>query len=350
MKTEILDLKTRWTELLQKVPKLRIRDAARELGVSEAELLATRCGESVTRLEGNWGGLIKKFPALGEVMCLTRNEAAVHERYGTFTEQISFFHEMGQVVGPDIDLRLFMNHWEFGFAVTDDTDEGPRRSLHFFDADGTAVFKVYLTKQSNVAIYDEFVQKYRAANQSAAQIVLPRAKVTSEERPDSDIDVEGFRKAWGETKDTHEFFGLLKKFGVARQQALRLAPPGQAWRVELSATQKMLEAAASRKVPIMVFVGSPGCIQIHTGPVENIKRFGETWLNVLDDRFNFHLNETLATSAWVVKKATKDGHVTSLELFDAAGENLVLFFGKRKPGENEDPAWRAIVAELSVAT
>ncbi len=47
------------------------------------------------------------------------------------------------------------------------------------------------------------------------------------------------------------------------------------------------------------------------------------WLNVLDDRFNFHLNETLVTSAWVVKKATKDGHVTSLELFDAAGENLV---------------------------
>ncbi|HEY0257554.1 MAG TPA: ChuX/HutX family heme-like substrate-binding protein, partial [Candidatus Methylacidiphilales bacterium] len=101
MKTETIDLKTRWSELLKKIPKLRIRDAATELGVSEAELLATRCGISVTRLEGNWGELIKKFPKLGEVMCLTRNEAAVHERYGTFTEQISFFHGMGQVLGAD---------------------------------------------------------------------------------------------------------------------------------------------------------------------------------------------------------------------------------------------------------
>ncbi len=36
----------------------------------------------------------------------------------------------------DIDLRLFMSHWELGFAVTDATDEGPRRSLQFFDRDG----------------------------------------------------------------------------------------------------------------------------------------------------------------------------------------------------------------------
>ncbi len=349
MKTETTDLKTRWSELLQKIPKLRIRDAATELGVSEAELLATRCGASVTRLEGNWGGLIKKFPALGEVMCLTRNEAAVHERYGTFTEQISFFHEMGQVVGADIDLRLFMTHWELGFAVTDETEEGPRRSLQFFDKDGTAVHKVYLTVNSHVAVYDEFVRTYRSTNQSDVQIVIPAEKSVPE-RPDAQIDVEGFRQGWLAMHDTHDFFGLLKKFGVGRHQALRLAPPGHAQRLELTATQKMLEAAAAGKVPIMVFVGSPGCIQIHTGPVEKIKRFGGTWLNVLDEKFNFHLNEALATSAWVVRKATKDGQVTSLELFDSAGENLVLFFGKRKPGEAEDPAWRAIVAELPVAS
>ncbi len=60
---------------------------------------------------------------------------------------------MGQVVGPDIDLRLFMDHWEFGFAVTDETEEGPRRSLQFFDRDGTAVHKIYLTAESDVAMW-----------------------------------------------------------------------------------------------------------------------------------------------------------------------------------------------------
>ncbi len=346
MKTD--ELKARWSDLLRNNPRLRIRDAATQLGVSEAELLATRCGQTVTRLEGNWGGLIKKFPRLGEVMCLTRNEAAVHERYGTFSEEIAFFHEMGQVVGAEIDLRLFMNHWELGFGVVDESEHGPRRSLQFFDQDGTAVHKVYLTAQSDVAVYDEFVRTHRATNQGETQAVVPVEKPTPD-RPDAEIDVEGFRRGWLAMTDTHDFFGLLKKFGVGRHQALRLAPPEHARRVELSSTQAMLEAAAGG-VPILVFVGSPGCIQIHTGPVKNIKRFGETWLNVLDDRFNFHLNETLVASAWVVQKATKDGLVTSLELFDAAGHNLVLFFGKRKPGEKEDPAWRAIVAELPAAS
>jgi putative hemin transport protein len=349
MKIEAPDLKTRWSELLQANSKLRIRDAATQLGVSEAELLATRCGRGVIRLEGNWGDVLKKLPTLGEVMCLTRNEAAVHERYGTFKDPISFFHGMGQVVGPDIDLRLFMSHWELGFAVTDEAEEGPRRSLHFFDKDGTAVHKVYLTAQSDVAVYEEIVKAFRSTNQSDSQVVVPVEKAAAE-KPDAEIDVEGFRRGWLATTDTHEFFGLLNKFGVGRHQALRLAPTGMAHPVDLTATQKILENASADKVPIMIFVGSPGCIQIHTGPVDKIKRFGGNWLNVLDEKFNFHLNETLVKTAWVVKKATKDGQVTSLELFDAAGENVVLFFGKRKPGEAEDPAWRGIVGQLTVAS
>lgn len=345
MKTESPDLKTRWSDLLRENPKLRIRDAATQLGVSEAELLATRIGDSVVRLAGNWQELLKALPRLGEVMCLTRNEAAVHERYGTFTEQISFFHGMGQVLGPDIDLRLFLSHWSVGFAVTDATDEGPRHSLQFFDAAGTAVHKVYLTPKSQAAVFEELVGVYRAPDQSDTQAVTPAAPAPAL-RPDAEIDVENFRKAWLAITDTHEFFILLKKFGVGREQALRLAPEGYARPVSLKATELLLETAAARQVPIMVFVGSNGCIQIHTGPVANIKRFGGSWINVLDERFNFHLNETLVASAWVVKKPTKDGIVTSLELYDASGENLVLFFGKRKPGEPEDPAWQAIAAEL----
>ena len=349
MKTKTMDLKSRWSELLRANQKLRIRDAALTLGVSEAELLATRCGESVIRLEGNWENLIQQFPKLGEVMCLTRNEAAVHERYGTFMEQISFFHGMGQVVGPEIDLRLFMYHWEYGFAVTDETREGPRRSFQFFGKGGTAVHKVYLTTKSNVAVYDGLVRSVRSTDQSGIQRVVAVEK-SSSDRPDAEIDLKGFRKGWLTMADTHEFFGLLKKFGVSRQQAFRLAPPGYARRVERLAAEKMLKIAASQRIPIMVFVGNSGCIQIHTGPVENVKRFGAHWINVLDGRFNFHLNETLVESAWVIKKVTRDGPVTSLELFDAAGENSVLFFGKRKPGEVEDPAWQAILEALQVTS
>jgi putative hemin transport protein len=106
-----------------------------------------------------------------------------------------------------------------------------------------------------------------------------------------------------------------------------------------------LSFAAARGTPIMVFVGNPGMIQIHTGPVTNLKPMGP-WFNVLDENFNLHLREDRIASAWVVWKPTEDGVVTSLELFDADGEAIATMFGKRKPGQPEDEAWRAIVAAL----
>jgi len=51
-------------------------------------------------------------------------------------------------------------------------------------------------------------------------------------------------------------------------------------------------------------------------------------------------------AVWEVRKSTTDGHVTALELYDRAGELIIQFFGKRKPGEPENEAWRAIVASL----
>lgn len=345
MKTETQEtLKERWDALLKDKPKLRIRDAAAELGVTEAELLATGCGNNVTRLAGDWTQLIKDLPTLGRVMCLTRNEHAVHERYGEF-RQIDFFHGMGQVVGPDIDLRLFMNQWQNGFAVTDITPDGDRQSFQFFDGHGEAIHKVYLQKESNYGGYGVILNKFRSEDQGTAQAVQP-APAPRPELPDAEIDVAGFQQAWLEMKDTHAFFVIMGKFRVGREQALRLAPEGYARKVSVASTRQMLETASSTDTPIMVFIGNRGCLQIHTGPVKNIKMFGEEWLNVLDDEFNMHLRDTAVASAWVVKKPTVDGDVTSLELFDAKGNNLVLFFGKRKPGEPEDEAWRKIVADL----
>ena len=41
-------------------------------------------------------------------------------------------------------------------------------------------------------------------------------------------------------------------------------------------------------------------------------------------------------------KPTKDGIVTSLEIFDPAGQQIAWMFGKRKPGQVEDSAWPAL--------
>lgn len=339
--TETSSLKQTWAAYRADHPDVRIRDAAAALDVSEAELLATGCGENATRLEGDWAELLKQFPTLGRVMVLTRNESAVHERKGTFGK-IEMFGRIGQVLGADIDLRLFLAHWHFGFAVRDEKKTGAHHSLQFFDRDGTAVHKVYLQPEGNQSAFDGLVSLYASPNQSPDQVVLPREEP---EAFNANIPREELLSGWSALQDTHDFFILLKKFRAQRREAIRIASGRFTQPVVRDSVRIMLEQAATDALPIMVFVGSEGAVQIHTGPVKNIKILGP-WLNVLDPDFNLHLREDHIHEAWIVTKPTRDGDVTSLEVYDAAGELIVQFFGKRKPGEPELEAWRSLLSGL----
>jgi putative hemin transport protein len=144
-------------------------------------------------------------------------------------------------------------------------------------------------------------------------------------------------------KDTHEFFGLTRRFGVGRTQAFRLAPEGYARRVTVNSFREMLERSAETELPIMVFVNNPGCIQIHSGPVKRLVETGH-WFNVLDPGFNLHADVTQVGEAWHVRKPTADGDVNSLELFDGNGGLLAMLFGARKPGKPELAEWTAMAA------
>ncbi|NBC18782.1 MAG: hemin-degrading factor [Bacteroidetes bacterium] len=346
------DLKQRWISFQETHPNVRIRTAAERLGVSEAELVATGCGDHVTRLDGGWSALLSELEALGPVMALTRNDAAVHEKTGVY-RNVKFMesHNMGLVLDDDIDLRLFMDRWHLGFAVETPWAggrDGVRRSLQFFDRDGTAVHKVFITRKSDLDAYADLVDTYRHEDQSIEQAVAP-VEPPPDETPDDAIDVAGFLDAWGQLKDTHDFFPLLRDYDVSRAQALRFGEGRFTRRVPADSLRHTLQAAAEQETPIMVFVGSPGCLQIHTGPVKTLKAT-PPWYNVLDPGFQLHLNEAMIDQAWVVEKPTTDGTVTALELLDDTGGIIARLFGKRKPGQPERDDWRAILHGLPAET
>ncbi|MCC8998536.1 MAG: hemin-degrading factor [Candidatus Contendobacter sp.] len=335
-----------WQGLREKKPEVRVRDAAALLGVSEAQLVASGCGHTATRLNGDWATLIEALPRLGRVMALTRNDHAVHEQTGEY-RNIRIFGNMGLALGEAIDLRLFLNHWHYGFAVNADPRSGAAESLQFFDSDGVAVHKVYLTESSDRRAYHQLVDSYRSPDQSPRQITLVKPAAPPE-RPDEDIDIEGLRAHWRALRDTHDFHDLLKMFDVSRTQGLRLGGTDLARPVETTIAPMLLDSAAELLLDIMVFVASPGVVQIHSGPVHNLKAAGP-WFNVLDPDFNLHLRQEAVASAWVVAKPTVSGPVTSLELYDRTGNAIALFYGKRTPGQPENPIWRALVTALPTA-
>jgi putative hemin transport protein len=59
-----------------------------------------------------------------------------------------------------------------------------------------------------------------------------------------------------------------------------------------------------------------------------------------------HMRMDFVHTAWVVKKPTTEGHVTSIELFDKEKNMVAQFFGLRKPGIPEKAEWRALVEKL----
>jgi len=333
--------------LKQENPGIRARNAAAELGISEAELVASRVGDGVIRLADTPEAILRDAVSVGEVMALTRNDHCVHERHGVYDNPSFFQHgdrRTGLFVNPDIDLRLFMDHWSYGFAVTEDGKGGPRRSLQFFDKEGQAVHKIYATGKSDTAAFAALVTTYRSDTQNRS-IPVEAYAPSAANRPDDEIDWQAFRAAWQGLKDTHDFHPMLRKFKVGRKQALQNVGSDWAMEVENDAARRVLEAARARQCDIMVFVGNRGCIQIHTGPVRKLVQHGP-WFNVLDPQFNLHLNETTIAQSWVTRKPTVDGVITAVEVFDAGGDLIVTFFGKRKPGVPELALWREIVDEI----
>ncbi|MEH6632558.1 MAG: ChuX/HutX family heme-like substrate-binding protein [Halopseudomonas aestusnigri] len=338
------NLKDAWKALSTGQERQYARDLATNLGHSEAELVAAGCGSNVVSLNSTWGALITELDKLGEVKILTRNDHVVHEKIGTFGT-ISVRGPMGLVLNRDIDLRLFLNRWTYGFAVKTETSNGPRQSLQFFDDEGTAIHKIFLTENSNEQNYEELVKKYKS-DVTTPEVIISAKQEAAPTSLDEKIDISALRDSWKKMKDVHQFHSLLKRHECDRHQAFRLIGPDYAEKLSPLALREVLEQSARDKISIMVFVGNKGCIQIHTGIIENIKDMGP-WINVLDPKFNLHLREDRIAQAWLVRKPTKDGIITTLELFDTENTSFALLCGEREMGKPENPEWANLVESLN---
>jgi putative hemin transport protein len=298
---------------------------------------------SALRLCPDWHEMMASLEPIGEVMALTRNASCVHEKIGVY-QNATMTERVGVVASDNIDLRAFYSKWAHGFAVSEMTIRGRQHSLQFFDVSGVAIHKIYLREHSEVNAYQNLVKHFAEGSQQPG-LYTENLSPKPPEQADQQIDVQALHQAWAALRDTHDFFSLLKTHGVSRVQALRLAQPKFVQQVHCADVLRVLTAAAAREISLMVFVGNHGMLQIHSGPIQKVW-YARPWLNVLDASFNLHLRMDHIDSAWIVKKPTVDGLVTSFEIFDAQGDAIAMLFGLRKPGQQELTAWRGLLDEI----
>jgi len=333
---------TRWLELKEQHPGKYARDIAALMNISEAELTWARVGHDAWRLHGETREILGALEAVGEIKCICRNEYAVHEQVGTFTNQHLNGHA-GLVLNPRaLDLRLFLNQWASAFHITETTARGERQSIQFFDYQGDALLKVYTTDNTDVSAWGDLLSRFIFADNPplALKAADPTANVTTADA--ATVDSE-----WRAMTDVHQFFGLLKRHSLTRQQAFRLVSDDLACQVDNRALSQLLNDARQAGNEIMIFVGNRGCVQIFTGTVDKVVSM-KGWLNIFNPAFTLHLLEETISESWVTRKPTADGHVTSLELFAADGTQIAQLYGQRTEGEPEQSQWRSQIDALTV--
>lgn len=317
---------------------LRPRDLAGQLGIPEAALVEAHLGCGAIRVDPAPGRLIPAVTALGEVMALTRNASCVIEKVGTYNA----FHDgrhAAMTVDPEIDLRMFPRHWTHAYAV----DRNGRRSVQVFDAAGDAVHKIHLRAASDPQAWDALCRGLALPDQKGLSRFGPRAPADPPRAPASQADA--LRAEWAAMTDTHQFNALMRRLKMNRLGACRLVGRPHAWPLAAAACGAMLRAVHAQGHPVMLFVGNPGCIQIHSGTIGSLQPAGP-WLNVLDDRFNLHLRADHVAEVWAVRKPTRQGAALSVEAFDGQGALILQGFGLRPEKGGDALAWAALVEGL----
>ncbi len=313
------------------------RDIAAEMGISEAELTEARLGHDAVRLIDDARAILAALEAVGETKCICRNEYAVHEQVGEFTHQHLSGHA-GLVLNPRaLDLRLFLSQWASAFRLTDND----RQSIQFFDPHGDALLKVYTTGKTDMAAWNALIAEHTQETPTPL-VIRPADPVKYADSADG----TALENEWRAMTDVHQFFGLLRKYNLSRQQAFRLVSDDLACRIEKEALPGLLDTIHQDGNEIMIFVGNRGCVQIFTGVLEKVAPM-RGWLNIFNTAFTLHLREDSVDEVWVTRKPTSDGHVTSVELFAKDGTQIAQLYGQRTEGHPEQEQWRAQVDRLT---
>lgn len=324
-------------------PKIRERELAKNLGISEGEFTAAWEGDGVTRLKSDLGAILPRLEAVGKLMALSRNEHAVHEKIGVY-DNYAPRERVAMFLGKAMDLRIFRAHWVHAFAVEKTSGDTVKRSIQFFDAHGDAVHKIHFRQGSDLAAWQKLIDDVRMPAGASVPGFAPCTGKAPSPEPTEDQIAE-LRRRWAAIEDTHEFQGMIGRLGFKRLQAIRVMGDEFTWRVADDAMEAVLNIAANELVPLMVFVRNPGILQIHSGTVTNVMRTGD-WLNVMDPDFHLHLRTTAITEVWAISRPSKEGDVLSMEAYDAEGNRILLVNGIWSAEQANHPDWQMLVRGL----
>lgn len=321
-----------WKTNPQKFKGMRQYEIAQALGISEGEWVDACVGYESQRLVSNPKRFISMLPFLGEVKVLTQTESAVHEKIGSF-DHIEFSHENNSatVNNHRVDLQISLQQWHRIYAIRVKKGRYIHHSLQVFNIQGTAIHKIFMMPQTHNKRWHSFVESRLSPDDTPFRA---RALSVLKRKTQESISLQGFRDSWDNLLHPQNVPDLLKRYNLNHADALQYAGGDRAVRTDHHDLKTILDQVSAQQISLLIQVANCGCKQTHNGPIQNIVAH-QNWLTIFDDDFNLHLNTNHIAEAWIVKKPSANGLVSSLELFDAA-ENLIVTLSDEKISDMQE--------------
>lgn len=306
--------------LVSENPKINPREQADRIGVSEGALVASECGHGAIRLKRDIRDRQTQLCYLNQfrqALAVSRNRAALLEVQGTYP-RCQFFEGLGWLEGAMLNVRAEMAHWSEGFFVPADGVRGA--SLQFFDSDGIAVHKAFLP--AGEALDEAFLKEQQHRNQKPdfewTRVV--GSGYSGDEA--AEVDHEAFMQKWQHLGELNNFPRLMQQFRLNRLQTIRMTGEAHSQRLNREAARQVIETAGRQGIPVEIAVENSGLVHKRVGAMPRLETYGK-WMNLLQDNFNLHIDESQINQVWRVAVPTKHGVVHVLEIFDK-GDRPVL--------------------------
>ncbi|MDR2863682.1 MAG: hypothetical protein LBV54_07425 [Puniceicoccales bacterium] len=304
------ELRQAWQELKTRTPHLYARDAARQLGVPEARLIALGNGDTSFRLHiPDYAAFFNGLAQFGETLVLARNDGAVLEKDSVlhFEEKDHYFIATGDGV------RLAFGKASLAHVFVVHAEKWVRRGIQFFDASGNAVFKLYFRDDAKIPAFDEWIKPWLSADQSPALATIP---VPAPALPPTHCGA-------------HAHEGTSGHCGAHKSVATLINLPPESYKT-------LLEAAAKSGEPITLSLANANSFFSVTATIQKTAPSGP-WFNILDDTLHMHLSVDAVKSASAFLGAASSGDIT-----DAASRELKVAF---KNSTGASILWIRIAAE-----
>ena len=265
MQEKLKELDKKWHALRANPQhkKIRIKDAADFLNVSEAELLSTTINKETIFLKiNNWIKFFEKICSTGQMMYLVRNDYTVHENTITInninTEPIDNKNMLNILVLHNEQSEIAIHYDNIAYAFSTKTMIRGKEvySFQLFDPHGTAIIKIYL-KNNNQKQFDQIKNRYQVSyNYELQKLPFP------------------YKISFNKNNTWYNSVNKNDKYKESNHFVLH----------------SYLDDIVKSQDKIEIGVCNSSALSIYRGYIHNvIHKFN--WLNIMDNTFNLHIKD-----------------------------------------------------------